>query len=72
MARLGRNGFLAIAVLFHLIYVYSVFDTYFTSPIVHGMQAYEVPADKAPAQRLVLFVGRSLNIDEINYRTPHG
>lgn len=57
MARLGRLGFLGIAVAFHLIYIYSIFDIYFVSPIVSGMKEYSVPVSKAPAQRLVLFVG---------------
>ncbi|KAK4499371.1 hypothetical protein PRZ48_009884 [Zasmidium cellare] len=59
MARLGRLGFLAIAIVFHLIYAYSIFDIYFVSPIVTGMRAYRVDAPKAPAKRLVLYVGMS-------------
>lgn len=58
MARLGRNGFLAIAVVFHLVYVYSIFDIYFVSPIVSGMTTQGLFAEKAPAKRLVLFVGK--------------
>ena len=57
MARLGRIGFLGIAVLFHVIYIYSIFDIYFVSPIVHGMRAYGVEQPQAPAKRLVLYVG---------------
>lgn len=57
MARLGRVGFLAVAVLFHVIYIYSIFDIYFISPIVSGMRAYSVDAPAAPAKRLVLYVG---------------
>lgn len=57
MARLGRLGFLGIAVVFHLIYIYSIFDIYFVSPIVSGMKEYSVPVEEAPAKRLVLFVG---------------
>lgn len=57
MARLGRRGFLGIAVLFHLIYIYSIFDIYFVSPIVRGMRAYGVDTPRAPAKRLVLYVG---------------
>ena len=58
MARLGRNGFLAIAVVFHLIYIYSIFDIYFVSPIVSGMRAFSPDVSEAPAKRLVLFVGK--------------
>jgi hypothetical protein len=58
MARMGRLGFLAVAVAFHLIYAYSIFDIYFVSPIVSGMREYSVAhRQEAPAKRLVLFVG---------------
>lgn len=57
MARLGRLGFLGLAVVFHVVYILSIFDIYFTSPIVSGMTAYSVGAPKAPAKRLVLYVG---------------
>ena len=57
MARIGRLAFMAIAVIFHIIYSFSIFDVYFVSPIVSGMQAFSVEAPKAPAQRLVLYVG---------------
>ena len=57
MARLGRLGFLAVAVVFHLIYIFSIFDIYFVSPIVSGMREFRVDNPEPPAQRLVLFVG---------------
>jgi phosphatidylinositol glycan class N len=57
MARLGRFGFLAVATIFHLTYMYSIFDIYFVSPIVSGMREFSVPGE-APAQRLVLYVGQ--------------
>jgi GPI ethanolamine phosphate transferase 1 len=60
MAGVNRFGFLAIAVVFHLIYLYSIFDIYFVSPIVSGMREFEVqrpPGVEAPAKRLVLYVG---------------
>lgn len=58
MARLGRLGFLGVAIVFHVIYGLSIFDVYFRSPIVSGMRAYSVDSPRAPAQRLVLYVGR--------------
>lgn len=60
MAALTRFGFLATAIVFHLIYVLSIFDIYFVSPVVSGMRLFGVdraPTKKAPADRLVLFVG---------------
>ncbi|KAI9736074.1 MAG: Glycosyl phosphatidyl inositol anchor synthesis [Claussenomyces sp. TS43310] len=67
MARVNRFGFLAIAMVFHLVYMYSIFDIYFVSPIVHGMRAFEVERGagvEAPARRLVLFVGDGLRADK--------
>lgn len=61
MAGFSRYGFLAAAVVFHLIYIFSIFDIYFVSPIVSGMRLYGVerePPAKAPADRLVLIVGK--------------
>jgi phosphatidylinositol glycan class N len=60
MAGSPRLRFLAIAVVFHSVFIFSIFDIYFVSPIVSGMQLFGVerPAEtKAPADRLVLFVG---------------
>lgn len=67
MPRLGRTGFLALAIVFHLIYTYSIFDIYFVSPVVSGMREFGVERNsgaKAPAKRLVLFVGDGLRADK--------
>jgi len=57
MARLGRMAFLALAVIFHIVYLFSIFDIYFVSPIVSGMRPFSVDIPEAPAKRLVLYVG---------------
>ncbi|MCJ1331971.1 Glycosyl phosphatidyl inositol anchor synthesis [Thelotrema lepadinum] len=67
MARINRFTFVAIAVVFHLVYIASIFDIYFVSPIVHGMRAFPVPrraGAEAPAKRLVLYVGDGLRADK--------
>ncbi|GFS09266.1 GPI ethanolamine phosphate transferase 1, partial [Elysia marginata] len=50
-------------VVVHIILFYSIFDIYFTSPLVHGMTPITVPA-QAPASRLVLFVADGLRADK--------
>lgn len=45
-----------LGVLLHLVYMLSIFDIYFKTPIVHGMDPVP-PRISPPAKRLVLLVG---------------
>ena len=56
----NRSGYslariLTLGLVFHLVYIGTVFDCYFTSPVVHGMRPHRLP--QAEAKRLVLIVG---------------
>jgi GPI ethanolamine phosphate transferase 1 len=46
---------LTLGIVFHFVYIGTVFDCYFTSPVVHGMRQYKLP--RAQAKRLVLITG---------------
>ena len=58
----STTSILVLGLVFHLLYILSVFDCYFTSPVVHGMRHFSagIKDAPAPAKRLVLFVGTSI------------
>ncbi|KAL6518861.1 hypothetical protein OROHE_017614 [Orobanche hederae] len=65
-----------LGVLLHAVYMLSIFDIYFKSPIVHGMEPVK-PRFSAPAKRLVLLVADGLRADKFfepdrygNFRAP--
>ena len=55
---------ITVGFVVHLIFFYSIFDIYFTSPLVHGMTPHAVDGP-APGKRLVLFVADGLRADKL-------
>ena len=55
---------IVLGVAIHLVFFYSIFDIYFTSPIVHGITPHKANI-AAPAKRLVLFSADGLRADKM-------
>ncbi|XP_078009462.1 GPI ethanolamine phosphate transferase 1 isoform X1 [Phascolarctos cinereus] len=56
--------FFILGLLVHFVFFVSIFDIYFTSPLVHGMTPQITPL-LPPARRLVLFVADGLRADSL-------
>ncbi|KAF8439955.1 Phosphatidylinositolglycan class N-domain-containing protein [Boletus edulis BED1] len=59
---------LILGIIFHVVFIASVFDCYFRSPVVHGMTRYG--SNTGESKRLVLIVGDGLRADLLF--TPNG
>lgn len=57
------------AILVHLLLIFSIFDVYYTSPIVEGIKAHEISSLQAPAKRIFIFSADGLRYDTFNKYT---
>ncbi|EFJ07851.1 hypothetical protein SELMODRAFT_132847 [Selaginella moellendorffii] len=62
---------IVLGVAVHALFMLSIFDIYFKSPIVHGIDPV-APRIQAPAKRLVLFVADGLRADKFFELKPDG
>ncbi|XP_037135678.1 GPI ethanolamine phosphate transferase 1 isoform X3 [Syngnathus acus] len=63
--------FLVVGLTVHVVFFVSIFDIYFTSPLVHGMTPMATPLSP-PASRLVLIVADGLRADSLFTLHPNG
>ncbi|KAJ8277723.1 hypothetical protein GJAV_G00079100 [Gymnothorax javanicus] len=61
---MNMRTFFIVGLSVHVVFFISIFDIYFTSPLVHGMTPQHVPLPP-PAKRLVLFVADGLRADSL-------
>ncbi|ETL99736.1 hypothetical protein L917_03451, partial [Phytophthora nicotianae] len=59
----GLAQLLVLGVLFHALYVLSIFDIYFTSPVVPHIESV-IYTDSPPAKRVVVFVADGCRADK--------
>nr|XP_033790893.1 GPI ethanolamine phosphate transferase 1 isoform X1 [Geotrypetes seraphini] len=64
-------AFFFVGLLVHFVFFASIFDIYFTSPLVHGMTPQHTQL-QPPAKRLVLFVADGLRADVFYELDEHG
>ncbi|CAI5439744.1 unnamed protein product [Caenorhabditis angaria] len=57
---------LLACIIVHLILLYSIFDVYYTSPVIQGIQPHFLTNAEPPAKRIVIFSADGLRYDTFN------
>ena len=60
----NKSLLFGIGIIFHLIYLYSIFDIYFKSPIIHGMPNYKIKQNGI-SKRIIFIVSDGLRSDKL-------
>ncbi|CAL2029573.1 unnamed protein product [Caenorhabditis brenneri] len=58
--------FLIASLAIHLILIYSIFDVYYTSPLVHGIPPQSINSHDFPAKRIFIISADGLRYDTFN------
>lgn len=69
--RMKETQLVIVGVAVHVVLLLSIFDIYFTTPLVHGMTPHHVQLS-APARRLVVFVADGLRADYLFEKNSSG
>lgn len=63
-SRTSTVCFILVGLLFHVISIMSIFDIYFRSPVIEGLEATPPPPNsKAPSSRVIFFIADGLRAD---------
>ncbi|CAI2305360.1 unnamed protein product [Caenorhabditis sp. 36 PRJEB53466] len=57
---------LLASIVLHLILIYSIFDVYYTSPLVHGIPPHSIASSDPPAKRIFIISADGLRYDTFN------
>lgn len=63
----NHHKLVVLGVIVHVILLYSIFDIYYTSPLVRGTQPHPITKGDGPAKRLVI-ISAGVLYSSINFK----